>query len=100
MLGFNPYFDIVSPTLRPHFIPNQIPCYSFLSEAQLTRGLLNADRRKKSFQNFQGPYRKSNPEPPVLWHSASTNWTPLVPVLKPNLESLTLKLRVLALLLY
>ena len=25
-------------------------------------------------ENFKGPYRESNTEPPVLWRGTSTNW--------------------------
>ena len=74
MLGFHPYFDIrhnldgrvVGYTRRPHYTPKEIPWYSLLLEAEWTPGLLNADRRRRSLGNFQGPYRESNPEPPVL----------------------------------
>lgn len=31
------------------------------------------DRSNKSLENFQGPYRKSDAEPPVVWRSVSTN---------------------------
>ena len=55
MLGFQPYFDIrrnwdgiiVSSTRRPLFTLKQIPRNSFLLEAELTPGLLNADRISK-----------------------------------------------------
>jgi hypothetical protein len=53
--------------------PEEVPWYSFPLEAEWTPGLLNADRRIGSIQNFQGPHRESNPKPPILWHSASTN---------------------------
>jgi len=28
-------------------------------------------------KNFQGPYRESKPELPILWHSASANQAPI-----------------------
>ena len=64
-LGFHPHFDIrhnfdgtvVSSTSRPHFILKGIFWYSFLLEAELTPGLLNADRRIRSPENFQEPHR-------------------------------------------
>ena len=34
---------------------------------------LNADRRAISLETFQWPHRKSNPRPPVVWCSVSTN---------------------------
>ena len=37
------------------------------------QGLLNADRRNSSLENFQGPYRVSNTEPPALWRNVTTN---------------------------
>jgi hypothetical protein len=37
------------------------------------QGLLNADRRKRSLENFQGTYRGSNTEPPAVWHNATIN---------------------------
>jgi hypothetical protein len=46
---------------------------SFLLEAELIPGLLNADRRIRSIENFQKPYRYSSPGPQNLWRSASTN---------------------------
>jgi hypothetical protein len=35
--------------------------------------LLNTDRRNRSLENYETPYRYSNPEPPTLWCRASTN---------------------------
>jgi len=74
MLRFHPYFDIrhnqdgrvVGCRRRPHYASKKIPWYSFLLEAERTPGLLNADRKRRSRENFQGPYRESNPDPPVL----------------------------------
>ena len=43
--------------------------YEFLLEVKWTLRLLN-----RSLQNFKRPYRESNPQPPVLWRSASTNF--------------------------
>jgi len=81
MLGFHSYSDsryykdgrVVSSTRRPHFTPKNIPRYSFLLEDECTPGLLNADRRNRSLENFQGPCWESNPEPPILYRSASPN---------------------------
>jgi hypothetical protein len=63
-LGFSPYFDIrhnedgaaVSCTWL-YCAPKKIPWYSL--HAELTTGLLNAGRRNRSFENFQGTYWKS-----------------------------------------
>jgi len=41
----------------------------------MTPGLLNADRRNRSLEYFQGPYRESNTEPPVSLSSYSSYWT-------------------------
>jgi len=30
--------------------------------------------RDRPLENFKGPYHESNPEPIVLWRSATTNW--------------------------
>jgi len=51
---------------RSHLTLDEIPWYSFLLEAEWTPGLLPAGRSIVSLENFRGPYRKSNPEPPVL----------------------------------
>jgi hypothetical protein len=40
-------------------------------------GLLNAERRNKSLEKFKEPYQKSNPEPPIFWRSALTNYSAL-----------------------
>jgi len=62
------------PVLRTNRTINpQVPWYSFLVEAEWTSGLLNSDGWNRPFENSQGPYRESNPEPPFLWRSASTN---------------------------
>jgi len=42
--------------------------------AEWTPQQLNADRRIGHLKIFQRPYSESNPEPPALWHSASTNF--------------------------
>ena len=81
MLGFHPYFDtghnwdgrVDSSTRRPQFNRKEIPWQLFLLDAEWTPGLRNVDRRNGSLQNFQGPFRESSPEPPVLCRSASTN---------------------------
>jgi hypothetical protein len=44
-----------------------------LLDAEWTPGLMNAGRRNISLESFQGPYWKSNTEPPVLWRSASND---------------------------
>jgi len=38
-----------------------------------TQGVLNADRRNKTLENFQVPYRRANTEPPALWRNATSN---------------------------
>lgn len=49
--------------------------YPFLFEVEWTAGILQADRRIRSVENFEGPYREWIPERPVLWRSSSTNRT-------------------------
>jgi hypothetical protein len=48
MFGFRPYFNIwhkcESRVVSLHFTPTEIPWYSFLSEAEWTQGLQEADR--------------------------------------------------------
>jgi hypothetical protein len=53
--------------------PSKIPWHSFLLEAEWTPRLLNATRRIKQLEVFQGLRRESKTGPPVLWRSASTN---------------------------
>jgi len=48
----------------------EIYWYSFLLQAEWTAGLLSAERRNRSPEDFQGPYRKSNPEIFILWRNA------------------------------
>ena len=43
---------VVRTTRRPHFDPKEIPWYSFLSEAEWTPGLPNADTRIKPLEKF------------------------------------------------
>jgi hypothetical protein len=62
MLFFRPYFDtehnldgrVVRCTRRTRFTPKETPCHSFFLEAEWTPEPLNADRRKRSLENFQG----------------------------------------------
>jgi len=42
-------------------------------ENESTPSLLNEDSRISSPENFQIPYRGMKPDPPILWHSVSTN---------------------------
>jgi hypothetical protein len=35
---------------------------------------------KGHLKNFQGPYQESKQEPSILWHSASTTYTPPIPL--------------------
>jgi hypothetical protein len=51
-LSFHPYFDI-----RPHLTPKEINWYSFRLETEWTPGILNADRKMRSLENFQGSQR-------------------------------------------
>jgi hypothetical protein len=51
----------------------KIHCYSFLLEAEWNTELLNADRKIKSLQKFQGRRWEPNPGLTVLWPSASSN---------------------------
>jgi len=64
----------VSCTRRPPFTSREIPWCSCLLTVEWTPGVLNTNRRNRSLENFQGPYRESHPKPPVLWRIASTNW--------------------------
>ena len=91
MLDFHPYFDIrhnygsriVSCTRWPHVIPKEILWFSFLLGVDLTSGLLRAARRNRRPENFQGPYRESNLEPPVLWRNALINCA----TMRPNINN-------------
>ena len=87
MLGFQAFFDIrpnqdgrvVSCTRRPHFTPKEIAWYSFLSEAERPLGIVDADTRLTSLENFQESDRESKPGPPILCCDASTNnFLPLI----------------------
>jgi hypothetical protein len=55
----------VSYTLRPQLMPQEISWFSFQLEAEWTPGLLNVHSRNRLLENFQGPYRESNTEPPL-----------------------------------
>ena len=48
---------VVSSAHLTHFTPKEIPWYSFLLEAEWTPGLLNADKRNRSLENFRGSSR-------------------------------------------
>jgi hypothetical protein len=50
-------------------LPQEIPWYTLLLEAEWTSGLLNADRKNRLLENFQGSYWKSSPK---LQHSYSS----------------------------
>ena len=73
MLVFHPAFGIrhnydgrdVSCTYGLHFTPNEISWYTCLLGAEWIPGLLNADRRNWSLENFTLPS--------VLWRNASTD---------------------------
>ena len=79
MLGFHPYFDIrhnqdvLSPTRRPHFTHKEIPWCSLMSETEWIPALLNADRGRRSLENFLRHHWESDVEPPALWDTASNN---------------------------
>ena len=47
----------------------------FMLQSAWIPGLLHADRRDRSLKDFQGPYRESNPEPPVSLHISSSYCT-------------------------
>ena len=72
-LGFHPYFDILhnkngKGVSSMHWLllyPKEIPWFSCLIEAKWTPALVNEKRS-------ENPYQESNLEPPVLWHSASS----------------------------
>jgi hypothetical protein len=80
MLSIHPYLEIrhnkdgtvVSSTCWPQMTLQEIPWYSFLLQDKWTTGLLNLDKRNRPFENFQGPYQASNPEPAISLCSAST----------------------------
>jgi hypothetical protein len=44
----------------PHITQKEIAWYSFMLNVAWTPGLLNTERKNKSLENFQGPYRESN----------------------------------------
>jgi len=58
--GLYSYFDVrhnkdgrvVSATRLLHFTHKKIPGYSFLLQVEWTPWLLNADRRKRTLENF------------------------------------------------
>jgi len=71
--GFHPYFGnryeggtVLSSTRRSRLNPEEIPWYAFLLEAAWT---------PRHWMRTEGmdPDRKSNPETPILWCSASTS---------------------------
>ena len=72
-----------------HIYPQVNP---FLLEAEWVPGLLNADRRNSSLENFQGLYTASNPISPSLWHSSSTNCGTACPVIPKATLNLGMKL--------
>lgn len=73
---FQPHFDIrhnqggraISFTLRPQFIP-QGNSFVLISVV----GWVHSSGTE--CENFKQPYRQSNPEPPILWRSALTNYS-------------------------
>ena len=81
IVGFHPVFTVGTTRMAElsavcagrTLPPLEIPWYPFLLEAEWTTGLLNADRRITSLENFQGFHQKSNPGRPILWRNASTN---------------------------
>ena len=62
--------ELIASRVGRNLSPKNIPWYSFLLEAEWTPRLLNADKRMSTLENFQGTYRESKSEPPVLWRSA------------------------------
>jgi hypothetical protein len=86
MVGFHPEFDIrhkqdgtaVSSVAGRTLPPGELLGTRLLSKDEWTGALLNAGRRNRSLENFQGPYREPNPLPPVLWRSTSINCAPLL----------------------
>lgn len=73
--GKNRAADLLTLIVGPTIAPKKTPWYSFLLEVERTPVLLNADGRNRSLENFQVPYRKSNPQPTVLWRNTPTNCT-------------------------
>jgi hypothetical protein len=63
MLGFHPYFAIRQnrQLCKPAALYPQGNT-NFCYEADWTQGLMNANRRIRSLENFQGPYRELKPE--------------------------------------
>jgi hypothetical protein len=55
--------------------------------------LLNADRRIRSLEHFQGPHRESKPGSPVLWHNVSANCAPFDELHKPQSYSVRIFLQ-------
>jgi hypothetical protein len=79
MLDFHPYLDI-------WYNQASRVVNSFLLETELTPRLVNADRRNRSLENFQGPYWQLKLEPSVLWRSASTNSTTARPCTHTHMQ--------------
>lgn len=76
MLGLQPYFEIphnwmaeFSALCAGHTLPQGHSLILISVRVFMTPGLLNADRTNRSFEDFQGPCRESNPEPPVSLHT-------------------------------
>lgn len=80
MLGIHPYFDtghdldgtVVSPRLRPHFTPKRKFVFTHFGGVDFVATECR-HRRIRTLENFQRPYRESNPRPPVLWRCVSTS---------------------------
>jgi len=68
ILDFHSFLDIrrkkdgtvFSSLGRPQFTYKEIPWFSFMLDIAWIPGLQNTDRKNKSLENFQGPYRKWN----------------------------------------
>jgi hypothetical protein len=55
-------------------LPLSLP---FLLQAEWTAGLLNVNKKNRTAEIFLIHNRKSNSEPPVLWHNTSTKYVAL-----------------------
>jgi hypothetical protein len=54
--------------------PNQIHWHSFLLQADCNTRLLNADRKIRSLENFQGPQRRSKLGPKTYLNQSLFGW--------------------------
>jgi hypothetical protein len=75
VLGFHPFFGIWHNKGGRVVSSNKAVMYPCENSLLLSgpQGYWMWREEKRSFENFQEPYWESNPEPPILWCSVSTN---------------------------